>query len=383
MRHIYRQVTSLREFQTFVLTRERANPDLYPFDDIESLPKPRGNFLRRFYLKYLKGEEPLLYRGEYQQLMGLLERRDPDLMHVYFGHTGAHLVTLIERWDKPVVVSFHGMDVMHRDDPRYMRDLRRLFGSAALVLARSESLHRRLIELGCPPEKLRLNRTSIPMDDFPVLERTPPEDGGWRIVQTSRLIPKKGLPDTLHAFALFREQYPAARLVIAGEGPLRESLQETAARLGIAPAVEFAGFLSSAELCRLYGIAHLFVHPSQTTQEKDQEGVPNAMLEAMATGLPVVATRHGGIPEAVEEEIAGVLVPERSPEALARGMLGIVGDPERWRALSRGAAESVRRKYSVESAITELESCYAEAMRIGGAARGEPAEDQRGPISHS
>jgi len=362
MRHIYRQVSGLHRYQTFIMTRERLNEESYPFDDIEILPRPRGNFLRRFYLKYIQGEEPLLYRGEFQQLMGLIERRQPDLIHVYFGHTGAHLVTLIERWSGPVVVSFHGMDVMHREDRRYMRDLRRLFAAARIIMARSESLGRRLVELGCPHDKIRLNRTSVPTDAFPYMERPTSTDKEWILVQTSRLIPKKGLQDSLHAFAAFSEKHPSSKFILAGEGPLRDELEELAQRLGIRDKVEFTGFLSQEELREIYSKSHLFLHPSRTTEAKDQEGVPNAMLEAMATGLPVVATRHGGIPEAVPDGEAGILVPERSPDQLAAAIEKVLSDRETWHRFSEQAAETVRERFSPEASIAALESCYDEAL---------------------
>lgn len=251
---------------------------------------------------------------------------------------------------------------MHRDDPRYMRDLRRLFSSAALILARSESLGRRLVELGCPQDKIRMNRTSVPTDSFPFLERPHSTGDEWIIVQTSRLIPKKGLPDSLHAFAAFLEKEGNARLIVAGEGPMRHELEELAQRLGIRERVEFTGFLDQTELREIYARAHLFLHPSRTTEAKDQEGVPNAMLEAMATGLPVVATKHGGIPEAVPDGKAGMLVPERSPDALAHAIETILTDRETWHRFSEQAAATVREKFSPEASIASLEACYDEAL---------------------
>ena len=127
MRHIYRQVTGLRRYRTIVLTRERKCADEFPFDDIEVIPKARKNFIRRFYLKYIRRLPPLYYRGEFQTMARLLERRDPDLMHVYFGHTGVHLLPFIEHWNKPCIVSFHGMDIQPRpNQPGYDDQMRRL-----------------------------------------------------------------------------------------------------------------------------------------------------------------------------------------------------------------------------------------------------------------
>ena len=361
MRHIYRQVNGLRGFGTFVITRARENREEYPFPDVEVLPRPRIFFLRRFYKKYLAGEEALFYRGEYKQLTKLLERRRPDLVHIYFGHTGVHLLPFVRAWGGRSLVSFHGMDIMPREDePGYLDRLRELLRALPMVLARSGSLAARLVDLGCPPENIRINRTGIPLDRFPFAERTPPPGGAWHVVQASRLIEKKGVDSTLAAFASFRKTHPGSRLTIAGDGPLLEELRRSASAMGIGSAVRFAGFQSQEELAALFASAHIFMHPSRLTSKQDQEGVPNSMLEAMATGLPVVATLHGGIPEAVEDGRDGLLTPENDPGALAASLERIAGDPDLFRKLGSNASGSVRAKYEQAAAIRSLEGFYRE-----------------------
>ena len=165
---------------------------------------------------------------------------------------------------------------------------------------------------------------------------------------------------TLKAFADFRRKYPNAELVLAGEGPLEGHLKEAAQRLGIAQAVCFPGFLGQRELAAAYRSAHLFLHPSQTTKAGDQEGVPNSMLEAMASGLPVVATRHGGIPEAVDSGQDGLLVPERDSRALAAALFEIADNAGIYQTFSRNAAVSVREKFEQARSITMLEGFYRE-----------------------
>ncbi len=363
MRHIYRQVAGLGDFRTFVITRSRENAQEYPFPDVELLPRPRIFFLLRFYKKYLAGEESLFYRGEYKQLTTLLERRNPDLLHVYFGHTGVHLLPFIRAWKGRTLVSFHGMDIMPREqEPGYSERLGELLRTLPMVLARSESLAARLVDMGCAPEKIRINRTGIPLERFPFVARTPPPDGAWHIVQASRLIEKKGLDNTLQAFAIFRKKYPAARLTLAGDGPLLEQLRLEAAALGVEQAVRFAGFQSQEDLAALYASAHLFMHPSRLTSRQDQEGVPNSMLEAMSTGLPVVATLHGGIPEAVEDGRDGLLTPENDAPALAASLERIAGDPALFNRLGANASQSVRGKFEQTAAIRSLEGFYRELI---------------------
>ncbi|HEY1582184.1 MAG TPA: glycosyltransferase [Chthoniobacterales bacterium] len=365
MLHIYRQVTAFREVKTFVMTKKMQNTDRFPFDDIELIPAPRMNPFRHGWLKFVERQPPIVYRGEYQLLANLLERRGADLMHIYFGHTGVHLLPFIECWERPCIVSFHGADVMLKaDTPDYAAKLRKLFHSVPLVLARSRSLERRLTQLGCPAEKIRINRTGIPLAHFPTMRREAPSDGRWRFLQACRLIPKKGLTTCLRAFAIFHRENPRAKLLIAGKGPLQPTLEALAAQLGIADQVHFTGFLSQEDLLALYHSCHIFLHPSEMPGDENQEGIPNSILEAMATGMPVLATRHGGIPEAVEEGRCGALVEERDHVALAVEMTKITETLHTFAEMGVLASESVAAQFEQRDHIARLELHYREAIEI-------------------
>ena len=232
-------------------------------------------------------------------------------------------------------------------------------------MGRSQSLKERLMDLGCPEEKFRLNRTGIPLDNFPFLERSFPENGAFHFVQACRLIEKKGLDVALRAFAQFKKDHPASKFTIAGEGPLKDKMALLASELGISESVHFAGFLSEKELCALYHSAHIFVHPSQLTAEQNQEGIPNSMLEAMSTGLPVIATLHGGIPEAVDNGITGLLSPERDLEALLANIRLLANNAERWSTMSAAASKAMRDNFEHGAQIARLESVYSELLEIG------------------
>jgi len=203
MLHIYRQVTSLRRTQTFVMTKRIEHPRRFPFDDIELIPRPHRNLLRHGWMKFVERRPPLIYRGEYQMLVSILALRGADMMHIYFGHTGVHLLPFIREWNKPCLVSFHGADVAIKQDvENYLKKLRVLFDSVAVVLARSQSLADRLIKFGCAPEKIRINRTGIPLHQFSSVPREFPTDGHWQILQACRLIEKKGGGSASRAFSI-------------------------------------------------------------------------------------------------------------------------------------------------------------------------------------
>ena len=376
MLHIYRQITALRGVGTFVMTKVVQNPERFPFSDIELIPKRQLNLLHHGWLKFVKRKPPVIYRGEYQNLASILERRGADLMHIYFGHTGVHLLPFIEQWNKPCVVSFHGADVALKPEiGNYPAKLRSLFNAVPLVLARSQSLADRLAQLGCPSEKLRINRTGVPLENFPWVDRQLPNDGRWRVVQACRLIPKKGVATALRAFAIFQRDNPCSEFLIAGKGPLQPELEMLAAGLGISKHVRFVGFLSQPELMQLYASGHIFVHPSETPPDQNQEGIPNSILEAMATGLPVISTNHGGIPEAVEQDRTGWLVPEEDHGGLAHAMQRLTRLPGLYRQMAKRARHIVIDRFEQREQIRMLESFYEEAISANGATEMRESEE--------
>jgi len=363
MLHIYRQIVSLNRVSPVVIAQKREEAERYPFDRITVVGKPALHFARRFWFKQVRGAPWQISRGEVSALTRVLDGAQAQLLHIYFGHIAVHLLPLIRAWGKPSVVSFHGADVMvDLEKPAYCAATKQMLDAVRLVLVRSESLGRALVAIGCAPEKIRIQRTGIPVDEIPFRVRAWPEDGAWRFVQACRLIEKKGLGTSLLAFAKFAARFPRSTFTIAGDGPLRSDLETRARELGLANKVSFPGFVSQSQLRELFYRSHIFLHPSERGADGNQEGVPNSMLEAMASGLPVFATEHGGIPEAVEQGQSGILVKESDHDALADALLDAVANLDALAALARGGADSVRQKFEQTAQTRKLEDYYFEAM---------------------
>jgi glycosyltransferase involved in cell wall biosynthesis len=364
MWHIYRQISALERVSPVVIAQKRENSGRFPFDRIDIVPKPAQHFFRRFWFRQVRDKPWQISSGELRALMKVLERRRARLLHIYFGHIAVHLLPLIRAWPRPSIVSFHGADVMvDMNKPAYRETTRQMLDVVKLVLVRSESLRRAVADLGCDQKKIEVQRTGIPLDEFPFRERNfPGSDGEWRFVQAGRLIEKKGLPVTLRAFASFLKRYPKATLTIAGEGPLLGHLQELARELKIDDRVSFTGLISQEELRDLYYGSHVFLHPSETGPDGNQEGIPNSMLEAMASGLPVFATEHGGIPEAIKHGVSGVLVPERDEEELAWTLLNAVEDQRFLARVARGGAEVVGENFELRLQAGRLEDAYLKTI---------------------
>jgi colanic acid/amylovoran biosynthesis glycosyltransferase len=366
MLHIYRQITALKRWEPVVITQKRENADRYPFQAVYVVPKSPMHFLRRFWFKQVRDKPWQISNAELSALFAVLSETQARLLHIYFGQIAVHLLPLIRAWKNPTIVSFHGADVMvDMNKPAYREATLQMLEAVKLALVRSESLRRALVSLGCAPEKIEVQHTGIPREEFSFRDRNFPKDGEWRFVQAGRLIEKKGLPVTLRAFAIFLQQYPNATLTIAGEGPLLDELQRLARELNVAEHVSFTDFVWQEQLRNIYYRSHIFLHPSQTGHDGNQEGIPNSMLEAMATGLPVFATNHGGIPEAIQDGVGGVLVPERDHDALARALFDAVHDPGRLSQVARNGAEGVRENFNLVTQAQRLDDIYLRIARIG------------------
>ena len=368
MQHLYRQITGLQDagdFENVVITRSRENEDPFWYWEkkVRVIRKHPLRLFRRIWHRNLNGRPsvPLSFR-ESRDILYELRRTEAELLHVYFGHVAVELLPVLRCVPIPFVVSFHGADAgVHVDDGE-IRKLREVFQRAVKVMARSEALLDDLKQLGCPVHKLCLLRTGIPLDGWEWKRRTMPSDGAWQVIQACRMVEKKGLHTTLKAFAQVRLRFPNAKLVLAGDGPLQSELQGLVKKMGLQEAVRFPGFLSQDELRNCMEQSHLFVHPSQTAADGNREGVPNSMLEAMACGLPVVATRHGGIPEAVEHGVTGRLADEKNATAIANLMEEYFKHPERLADEGEAARLSIEAEFSQKSQVAQAVTLYREIL---------------------
>jgi colanic acid/amylovoran biosynthesis glycosyltransferase len=363
MLHIYRQITSLRRVRPVVIAQKRENEERFPFQDIWVVKKPAWHFLRRIWFKQIVDRPWQISAAEVREIEHALTGSYAHLLHIYFGHIAVLLRPLIRHWPRRTMVSFHGADVLvDMQKPAYRRGTEEMLSLVRQVLVRSQSLRQAVIDLGCAPEKIEIQRAGVPLNQFPFRERRVPDNGAWQLLQAGRLIEKKGLKTAVRAFAKFRKEFPSAKLTIAGEGLQLGELQSLTHELQIASSVDFVGFVSQEKLRELFYSSHLFLHPSETGLDGNQEGVPNAMLEAMSTGLPVFATRHGGIPEAVEHNIGGILVEERDYESLADALIDCTKDSGRLAAMGRAASESVAKNFSQTEQTHQLEEIYLRAL---------------------
>jgi colanic acid/amylovoran biosynthesis glycosyltransferase len=293
-----------------------------------------------------------------------------DVIHAHFGPNGVLGMALRELGiiEGRLSTVFHGFDMTEVLRLFGRRHYARLFARGDLFLPISERWRERLIGLGAPAERTRVHRMGIDVEGFrPPGER--PGRGPLRLLSVSRLVEKKGFEHAIAAVA----RLPRAidlRYRIVGSGPLEPRLRRLAVRLGVADRVELAGALDHQDVREAMREADLFLAPSVTARNGDQEGIPVTIMEAMAMELPLVSTWHSGIPELVEDGVSGFLVPEHDRDALANRIERLLGDRELRLGFGRAGRERVGRDYDIARLNDSLHERFQQLSSSSTDARG-------------
>lgn len=343
---IHDQLTAHRRFEPWVFARRLTSvADRFPCERLTTLPP----------------HELLSYAalGRAPTFMRVLRTSGARVLHAHYGLNGVQALSFVRALDLPLVVTFHGHDVgglmwPNPLTPRYARYglfARRMFDRAALLLCASQELADRLLELGAPADKVRVHRLGIHVEDFELASH----QGAPGVIMVGRLVPKKGFEYGLRAFADVAGRHPEARLRILGDGPLRGRLQRLARELGVGQAVEFLGAVDRATVRRELRAAHVLLAPSVTTARGDRESGLIVAKEAGASGVVVIGSRHGGIPEIIEDGVTGYLVEERAVSALAERLRALLDDPGLRQRLGEAARQRMEREYDAARQHARLE----------------------------
>jgi colanic acid/amylovoran biosynthesis glycosyltransferase len=297
----------------------------------------------------------------------LLSSERPVLIHAHFGVDAVYALPVAEALAVPMVTTLHGYDVsmstralLLSGSPswvNYVLHRRELARRGALFVCVSEHVRRRALELGFPTERTEVHYIGVDTERFAPTG----EVSEQLVLHVARLVEKKGTRHAIAAFQAVARAVPAARLVIIGDGPLRTSLQRQAVTLGIGDRVDFVGSMPREEVRRYLARSAVFCLPSVTAATGDAEGLPISIIEAMATGVPVVATRHAGAPEAVTDGQSGYIVDEADDGALAARLIALLQDSELRRRLGVAARLRAIADFDLRKNTEKLEARYMTA----------------------
>lgn len=330
----------------------------------------RENMLKRkinWYLWKLDLKCSFKNRKYAEQLNDFIRKERPDIIHCHFAYEAIKLLQNIDKEFKlPVFVHFHGYDASQMLRKKsYVRALQQSFNRINVIpLVVSSKMKSNLEKAGVPTGHAEIIRCGIDLKIFKEASVASRRDE-IVFLQISSLVEKKGHEYSLKAFSLFFNKNPSlkknVKIIFSGDKPDHriEELQKVARDLGIDKNISFIGNVSISEAVTLLSNAHVFVHHSVTAKNGEQEGIPTAIMEAMAMKLPVLSTFHAGIPELVKNGVNGFLCEERDVQTYARQIEEIIHWPKL--AINRAVVEE---DYNIEKHNRQLENLYAAKIKL-------------------
>ncbi len=253
-----------------------------------------------------------------------------------------------------LVTIFHGADISIKSLlEKYLNDYRQLFVEGEQFLPISNLWKNKLISLGCPSEKIKVIRMGIDPTQFkfnPVSKLHDPV----RILSVARLIEKKGLDIAIDACSLLVKNGYNIIYEIVGHGPLLNVLQEKIKSLNLQDIVKLRGFKTQSEINSIFETSDIFLLPSITAKDGDMEGIPVALMEAMAKGIPIISTFHSGIPELIKNNISGWLVQENDPQMISEVVIHLIKDQSEIYDKLLNARNVVENEFSKSNSYNEL-----------------------------
>ncbi len=278
-------------------------------------------------------------------------RYQPDVVLAEYGPSGVLVREACEMAGVPLVVCFHGFDGSVREVLKVQKAAyERMFSTAFAVTAPSRAMTEKLRQLGAG-DKAHFLPYGVDVDRF--LGGDPAKQSPT-FLAVGRFVEKKAPYLTLAAFAQVRAARPQARLRFVGEGPLLGVCRDLSRALGVDDAVTFLGALPPEKVARELRAARAFVQHSMEATDGDSEGMPVAILEAGASGLPTIATRHAGIRDCVEEGRTGILVDEKDVTGMAQAMIRLVDEPMLAAELGQNARRRIETQNSMQGHVNSL-----------------------------
>jgi colanic acid/amylovoran biosynthesis glycosyltransferase len=284
-----------------------------------------------------------------------------DAVLAEYGTTGSWLAPACAKAGVPLFVHFHGYDAWNRDHLKIQHpSYQKMFEIAAGVVAVSEPMRRQLITLGAEPARLHLNPYGVDPEKF---NSARPGEQPPHFLAVGRFVEKKAPYLTILAFSRVLASVPNATLTMAGDGPLTGPCKRLAAALGISKSVTFTGIQTHDRICQLMQSARTFVQHSLVAENGDCEGTPVAVLEAQMSGLPVVSTRHAGIPEVVIEGETGFLVDEGDTRGMAAAMLKLANSSKLACDLGRAARNHAITNFAIKRHLEALSQMITDEIK--------------------
>lgn len=282
-------------------------------------------------------------------LSAFLKREKVSVVLAEYGTTGADVWRACKQANVPLIIHFHGFDASCRSTlEKYLSSYKEAFSYASYVIGVSRSMCEKLLKMGVSENKLIYNPCGIRSEFFSIQ----PDYFSPIFAAVGRFVDKKAPYLTLLAFRKVKEKFPDARLIMVGKGELLNACVNLSNYFKLE--VEFLGEISHAQVMQLFSKAFCFLQHSIEAMDGDREGTPVAVIEAQASGLPVVSTLHEGIPDVVINGETGFLVEEKDVDKMAEKMILLYQNRELAKRMGEKAKEHTKKNFSMDKHINKL-----------------------------
>lgn len=339
----------IKALQPKILLYEGWYPSILP-NEKSFLPFP-FNFI--FVRGGLRNIFPKIYHKIYTNLLAsYLQKNGIDTLLANYGLMGVALADACEKANIRLFVHFHGFDASeYKTLDTYKVRYKILFQKVEGIIVVSNDMKKQLISLGADSTKIYLNSYGVETNKF---TGALPETKNPIFISVGRFTAKKAPQLTIQAFSTVLTKVPNARMIMIGDGELWEESKQIADKLNILDKIDFQGKKSPEQIAEQLREARIFVQHSRIAENGDSEGTPNTVLEASATGLPIISTRHAGIKDAVVHEETGFLVEEGDWESMAEYMIQLAQDPNLCGQMGRAARKHIEKNYEMSKRVRTL-----------------------------
>ncbi len=362
---IYNYIANFKNVHPVLLARKFENFDLflYPKSDCFTLPI---EFPKKFTLSwFLQKIRQRIFGSHFTGEEIFCRGKNVRLIHAHFAPQGFWAINWFVKSSIPVITSFYGYDVSELpNDPVWARRLNILFEKGRLFLVEGQFMRSKLMQIGCPQDKIKIQRIAIPLEKLPYRERYPKRSQERTVfIFCGRFVEKKGLRYVLEALSQVKSHNKNFEFRVIGDGPLKEQVQEWTHGLNLSDHVTLLGFLNYEQYIIEMDKADIFIHPSVTSQTGDSEGgAPTVILEAQAMGMPVIATTHADIPNIVKPQESALLSSEKDVAGLVSNIMQVLQNQDRWAAMGRAGRAFVEEFHDIKKEVGALERIYSEAI---------------------
>ncbi|MBK9125766.1 MAG: glycosyltransferase [Chloroflexi bacterium] len=368
---LYNQIVALSRYRSRVYSWARTvDDDITRSPDFVQITPNFGStpYARKASIALAHAQERL-FGGASKSLARQMRKDSIAIIHAHFGRAGVYAMSTALETHLPLITSFYGYDIaQYGERPGWKRKYRKLFAQCSAVLCLGARMQQAIVDLGCPPEKARIQHLGVDISSIEFMSRKWDKQEPLRVLIAATFRPKKGIPLALRALGRLKRDIPL-QITIIGDAidvpdsaPEKQRILSEIEHQGLASITSLLGARSYPSLLESAYQHHLFLSTSVTAPDGDKEGTPMVLADMAATGIPIVSSDHSDIPELIKDGQTGLLAAEGDIDSIVEKLTWIVEHPSRWEGMTQKGRKHIESEFDRVTQAMRLESIYDEII---------------------